>query len=121
MENNRTFEISEKDFVRGNECFQIEKWLYVDRYMWKDYDLFSEGKLLCLLSLYKDLFFNNKWYVNLICGGTIQYHLLTEHNSFKEAKTEFEKKYQEYFSLISEEIYPEWFEENGFEKLKFNS
>ena len=43
MENNRTFEISEKDFVRGNECFQIEKWLYVDRYMWKDYDLFDEG------------------------------------------------------------------------------
>ena len=121
MENNRTFEISEKDFVRGNERFQIEKWLYVDRYMWKDYDLFYEGKLLCVLSLYKDLFFHNKWYVNLICGGTVQYCLLTEHNSFKEAKTECEKKYQQYFSLISEEIYPEWFEENSFEKLNLKN
>lgn len=121
MEDKQNFDIREDDFVHGNESFKIEKWLDINSQHWKDYGLFFERKLLCVLSLYKDLFAINKWYVNLVCGGVTQYYLLTQYNSFKEAKTEYEKKYQEYFSLISEEIYPEWFEENGFEKLNLKN
>lgn len=105
-------EISELDFPRGNECFETSKCIKINPSDWEGYYLFSKGIIICNLSLFQ---YQDKWCVNLNCGGKYYYNKSKFCSKFEESKSEYERMYEDYFRKIVDGVAPEFFKKHGFE------